>query len=271
MNYRVFLSCKSEDYNTAEALYKFLIDNGVSVFFANESLKRSGNTAYLDEIDTALETCSHMIVFTTKREYAESKFVKEEWQTFRNEKLSGRKKGNLLTIIGGNLTIGDLPLGLRRYEVIPYKSFREIILSYLGGIDIIRKSSVSSISSKSENSSYIAKSDENHDYFHTETQRKNGAAHKKIEADQLNKKSAILHPATERKSVMYEVTIINCNDTRVPIIKILKEILGCSLLESRTFINSLPAKIPLQFDKYQMRLIVNALKGAGATVRYRRL
>lgn len=131
MNYDVFISCKHEDYEIAALVYDFLKDKGFSVFIASESLRRSGNTAYLDEIDKALESCKHMIVFTTRSEYARSTFVKEEWMTFRNEKLSGRKKGNLLTIIGDGLTISDLPIGLRRYEVLPYKSFRKTILDYI--------------------------------------------------------------------------------------------------------------------------------------------
>lgn len=131
MNYDVFISSKKEDYSYAEVIFKYLCDNGLSVFIASESLKGLGNTAYLDEIDKALESCTHMIVFTTKREYAESTFVKEEWQTFRNEKLSGRKTGNLLTIIGEGLKITELPLGLRRYEVIPFESFKETILNYV--------------------------------------------------------------------------------------------------------------------------------------------
>lgn len=145
MNYDVFISCKHEDYEIAALVYEFLKSKGVSVFIASESLRRSGKTDYLDEIDKALESCKHMIVFTTRSEYARSTFVKEEWMTFRNEKLSGRKNGNLLTIIGDGLTIADLPLGLRRYEVIPYKSFRKTIMDYIKCPEINNSSSSKSL------------------------------------------------------------------------------------------------------------------------------
>ena len=130
-HYDVFISCKSEDYPQAENLSAFLRSNGLNPFLASESLRQMGNTAYLDEIDKALDESQHLIVFCTKPEYTESKFVKEEWQTFRNEKLSGRKSGNILTVVKDTVQIGDLPLGLRRYEVIPLSKYKTVLLSYI--------------------------------------------------------------------------------------------------------------------------------------------
>ena len=131
MKYDVFISSKSEDYLKAELLSDFLRRNGLHPFLASESLRRVGNTAYLDEIDKALDESQHLIVFCTKPEYAESKFVKEEWQSFRNEKLSGRKSGNILTVVADGIQIGQLPYGLRRYEVILLSNYEKVLLSYL--------------------------------------------------------------------------------------------------------------------------------------------
>lgn len=129
--YDVFISCKSEDYSYAEKVSAFLRKHDLTPFLASESLRRVGNTAYLDEIDKALDECQHLIVFCTKPEYADSKFVKEEWQSFRNEKLSGRKDGNILTIVADNISIGSLPYGLRRYEVIRLSEYERVLLNYL--------------------------------------------------------------------------------------------------------------------------------------------
>ena len=129
--YDVFISSKSEDYSQAELLSDFLRRNGLHPFLASESLRRVGNTAYLDEIDKALDESQHLIVFCTKPEYAESEFVKEEWQSFRNEKLSGRKSGNILTVVADGIQIGQLPYGLRRYEVILLSNYEKVLLSYL--------------------------------------------------------------------------------------------------------------------------------------------
>ena len=51
MKYDVFIWSKSEDYSKAELLSDFLRRNGLHPFLASESLRRVGNTAYLDEID----------------------------------------------------------------------------------------------------------------------------------------------------------------------------------------------------------------------------
>ena len=131
MKYDVFISSKSEDYSKAELLSEFLRRNGLHPFLASESLRRVGNTAYLDEIEKALDECQHLIVFCTKPEYAESKFVKVEWQSFRNEKLSGRKSGNIMTVVADGIQIGQLPYGLRRYDVILLSNYEKVLLSYL--------------------------------------------------------------------------------------------------------------------------------------------
>lgn len=131
MKYDVFISCKREDYKKAEDISAFIRDIGLIPFLASESLRRKGNSAYLDEIDKALDESQHLIVFCTKPEYAESTFVKEEWQSFRNEKISGRKSGNILSIIDDNIKIGQLPYGLRRYEVIPFSNYETVLGHYL--------------------------------------------------------------------------------------------------------------------------------------------
>ena len=45
--------------------------------------------------------------------------VKKEWQAFLNEKLAGRKAGNLVTLLCGTLRVGELPLSLRQHEARP--------------------------------------------------------------------------------------------------------------------------------------------------------
>ncbi|MCQ2343847.1 MAG: SUMF1/EgtB/PvdO family nonheme iron enzyme [Paludibacteraceae bacterium] len=127
----VFISSKREDYDLAEQISAFLRKNGLNPFLASESLRRIGNAAYLDEIDQALEECNHLIVFCTKPEYAGSEYVKEEWQSFRNEKLSGRKSGNILTVVADTVSVGQLPFGLHRYEVIKFSDYRHVLLDYL--------------------------------------------------------------------------------------------------------------------------------------------
>lgn len=136
--YDVFISCKSEDYPLAKEVYDFLMYHGLTTFLASESLRKTGNTQYLAEIEDALEVCKHLVVFCTNPDYAKSRWVMEEWHMFRNEKLSGRKNGNILTIIADAIDIKSLPIGLRGYEVIKLSDYKKNILNYLKDSDSLK-------------------------------------------------------------------------------------------------------------------------------------
>jgi len=118
-HYDVFISVKSEDYPHARMAAAFLREAGLRVFFSEQELPKMGNSDFFDAIDTALESSRHMLVVTTSRAHVRSQWVKKEWQTYLNEKLSGRKIGNLVTLLCGSVKIGDLPLSLRQHEARP--------------------------------------------------------------------------------------------------------------------------------------------------------
>jgi O-acetyl-ADP-ribose deacetylase (regulator of RNase III) len=115
----VFISAKSEDYEYAEELFEYLVAVGVPTFFSKESLPKLGDADYRREIDRALEAAEHMVVVTTCRRHLESPWVEAEWGFFINEKRSGRKNGNLVTLTVGTLQPQELPPSLRYYEAIP--------------------------------------------------------------------------------------------------------------------------------------------------------
>lgn len=128
----VFLSARSTDYGHAEVVYRFLVERGVEVFFSRESLPELGSSDYRDEIDRALDRAQHLIVVTSSAENVLAPWVKAEWGFFINEKRSGRKRGNLLTVTVGEMSPGSLPPSLRYYEVIPLDSrFLGKLLGYL--------------------------------------------------------------------------------------------------------------------------------------------
>jgi len=117
---RVFISAKSSDYEYAAQVYRRLGDAGVAAFFSRESLPAVGSSDYRREIDRALDEADHMIVVTSSVDHVLASWVEAEWGFFINEKRSGRKRGNLVTVVVGALGPTDLPPSLRYFEVIPF-------------------------------------------------------------------------------------------------------------------------------------------------------
>ena len=125
----IFISSKSEDFDQTQQLYTFLKDRGYNVFFSQLSIPDMGSSDYRKEIDRALDRSKHMIVVTSRKEFVEAPWVEAEWGLFINEKRSGRKLGNIITLIINSMRVEDLPSSLRYYGVIPFdpKSFEKIL------------------------------------------------------------------------------------------------------------------------------------------------
>lgn len=122
----VFISHKSDDLKCANQVYDVLKKNGYAPFLSELSLPNIANADYAYEIDKALESAKHLVVVATSREKIMSGWVMYEWQAFANEKRSGRKDGNLITVLAG-MTMDELPFLLRQYEVIPIENLENII------------------------------------------------------------------------------------------------------------------------------------------------
>jgi len=114
----VFLSHNHRDYELAKRVYDQVTGFGSEAFLSEVSLPQLGSCDYMKEIDTALEEAQHMVVAGTSVENIMSGWVEAEWRLFINEKRSGRKTGNIITVMDGGLTHGELPMSLRYYEVI---------------------------------------------------------------------------------------------------------------------------------------------------------
>lgn len=115
---RVFISARSHDFKHAQAVFNYLRGKGIDVFLSEASLPEVGSTDYRDAIDNALDAARHMIVVTSSKENVLSDWVKAEWGLFINEKRSGYKTGNLLTVLVGDMNPRDLPASLRYFEFL---------------------------------------------------------------------------------------------------------------------------------------------------------
>ena len=115
----VFISHKSSDFLKAKKVYDYLMQRGIKTFLSEMSLPNIADSDYSFEIDKALENAKHIVIIATGIDVVMSGWVRYEWQAFANEKRSGRKQGNMITLFDDNMKILDLPLLLRQYEVIP--------------------------------------------------------------------------------------------------------------------------------------------------------
>lgn len=128
--YDVFISCKSEDYGFARNVYAFLVEQGYSVFFGDAELRKKGNAEYGKVIDEALDSSKHFILVTSRKEFVESSYVESEWRTFLEEKRTGRKRGNLLTVLK-EIDVSLLPISLRKFQSFSYSDYYLNIIDYL--------------------------------------------------------------------------------------------------------------------------------------------
>ena len=122
----VFISHKSQDFLQAKKIYDYLVTCGVSVFLSEMSLPAISNADYSAEIDKALDAAKNIIVVATNKENVLSGWVQYEWTAFANEKRSGRKDGNIITLIDENMPLAELPILLRQFEVIPFSNFENV-------------------------------------------------------------------------------------------------------------------------------------------------
>lgn len=138
MNYDVFISCKSEDYKCAEAIYDYLKNNDIHAFLASKELRQMGESEYRRAISKAMKSAYHIIVFASKAEFIDSTWVYYEWDMFLNAKLKGRKEGQILTILK-DIKVDDINMDLWKYESFTFENFREGILTYIETPDSRRR------------------------------------------------------------------------------------------------------------------------------------
>lgn len=126
MNYDVFISSKSEDYTYARQVYDFLTAQGYLVFLADTELRKKGVAEYGEVIDDALDSSEHMILFSSSADYVRSSYVKNEWRTFLEEKRSGRKDGNIVTILK-DVEVKSLPISLRHFQSFGFDDYQHVV------------------------------------------------------------------------------------------------------------------------------------------------
>lgn len=117
----VFISYNSDDLEYAKEIAEMCRYAGKSYFLSAQNLKKMGKSDYVEAIAESLDKSRHLVVVCMSLESLESEWVRFEYKTFISEINSGRKDGNLITIVNEGIGVGDLPILLRGHEVIPYE------------------------------------------------------------------------------------------------------------------------------------------------------
>lgn len=140
--YDIFISFKNTDgkgiptydASIAAQLYNLLSSSDYSVFYAAKSLEIEGSSAYKNEIDNALDSAKVLIVILTKAEYASSRWVQYEWDSFYNDYLSGIKTDAHIFTLTYNVDTYTLPRTLRNVQNFSGNEGTMHLLNYLASI-----------------------------------------------------------------------------------------------------------------------------------------
>ena len=132
IGFDVFISCKSQDYESAHEVKDYLERNGYKPFLADSSLQEIGVSEFSAVIGEVLNQCKYLIVFATEAEYLETPYVHKEWLSFFDSTISGRKpNAQIFTILAPTIKYNHLPYWLGGYQSFTIDNYKEGLINYL--------------------------------------------------------------------------------------------------------------------------------------------
>jgi hypothetical protein len=132
-SFDVFLCHKSADVQPAQEIYELLTQAGYRPFLSEHSLAQAGSTEYMKTIDAAVALARHLVLVCSSKENAESPWVESEWRNFESMRRQGKKSGNIVPFLCGEMQAADVPEALSRYQVVRKAdpNWTTTLLSYL--------------------------------------------------------------------------------------------------------------------------------------------
>jgi hypothetical protein len=127
---QVFISFSGQDREFAEQLYHALTKREIGTFCSSISLPKMSDVDFLTAIEAAIDKSENMVVIARTPESLKSLQVQKETGMFLVEEVSGRKQGNLITMLFGEMKIDNLPIRFRSSQVIlfnPDDNFIELV------------------------------------------------------------------------------------------------------------------------------------------------
>ncbi len=128
----VFISCKSEDYDLAEEVKKYLEENGFKPFLASKSLQEIGISKFSSVIWEVLDQCKNLITFATQSDYLKSSYVFHEWSHFHNNIVTEKMPGSqICNILAPTINLKTLPPQLYDYQSFTIDNYKDGLIDYL--------------------------------------------------------------------------------------------------------------------------------------------
>jgi len=133
LKFDVFISYKSEDFPYAKKVFDVLTEAGYRPFLSEISLKEVPVNRFHEVIDKVLENSDHLVIMGSCRENMEAPWVQAEWRLFDVQRKSGKKGGNIVPVLCGDMTSDDLPFSLSIFNVISINdsNWEKTLINYL--------------------------------------------------------------------------------------------------------------------------------------------
>lgn len=145
----LFVSANGRDFGVANEVRAEIERWGLRVFFCEATAADLGTTNFTKTIYAALDSADNFLFVASEPPVpgaaAISGWCRAEVETFVNERNSGRKRGNLCSVLLGSMSVERLPLELRTALAFPRSRLAEL-RPFLRAIDTLAPAKVQQVS-----------------------------------------------------------------------------------------------------------------------------
>ena len=284
-DFDVFISFKAKDENgivtedsvIARNIYDELKKRGIKPFFSEVTLKNRFGDEFEPIIYRALYSCKFFILVSTKEEYIEAPWVKNEWTRFRDRVMDEGLSGACAAVYK-NISAYALPRLFQsqgiELEKHPF-DYAQLIADNLSvklGLNS-REKELEEKQRKMEEELQRLRA-ENERFAQNQSQPTAGGIDKDALMSMLREIEASRAPAnkpesTPAQSGEYDVVLMNAYVSKLETIKAVREITGMGLKEAKDIVEAAPRLVKTVFGLDEANRIADAIRASGAEVEIR--
>ena len=284
-DFDVFISFKAKDENgivtedsvIARNIYDELKKRGIKPFFSEVTLKNRFGDEFEPIIYRALYSCKFFILVSTKEEYIEAPWVKNEWTRFRDRVMDEGLSGACAAVYK-NISAYALPRLFQsqgiELEKHPF-DYAQLIADNLSvklGLNS-REKELEEKQRKMEEELQRLRA-ENERFAQNQSQPAAGGIDKDALMSMLREIEASRAPANKPESIPaqsgeYDVVLMNAYVSKLETIKAVREITGMGLKEAKDIVEAAPRLVKTVSGLDEANRIADAIRASGAEVEIR--